>query len=221
MSVSNLNYGISLNKRFVLRHMLSILLQLMHLLLLPFANLVSALHQGHQVTNMTAKVKWYSFTRFQAPRNKNGHSKTNIQVLSEVIIPCIAPGRCKPPLPKYKWGQQGVFPCITKETHHAPALQRDPGSESGAQKTMLSHLGGWFIGWWPISVFAKPPQKRTKIASKWPKEPLHFPDQPFWTTFRWSGKLIILCFVSFKEFGSPKKLVGFYFCLSWKWAASF
>ena len=114
-----------------------------------------------------------------------------------------------------------MFPCITKETHHAPALQRDPGSESGAQKTMLSHLGGWFIGWWPISVFAKPPQKRTKIASKWPKEPLHFPDQPFWTTFRWSGKLIILCFVSFKEFGSPKKLVGFYFRLSWKWAASF
>ena len=118
-----------------------------------------------------------------------------------------------------------MFPCITKETHHAPALQRDPGSESGAQKTMLSHLGapklgvGWLVGEQPISVFATP--KKNQIASKWPKEPLHFPDQPFWTTSRLSGKLIILCFVSFKEFGSPKKLVGFYFRLSWKWAASF
>ena len=114
-----------------------------------------------------------------------------------------------------------MFPCITKETHHAPALQRDPGSESGAQKTMLSHLGGCLIGWWTTHFSFCNPQKRTKIASKWPKEPLHFLDQSFWTTSRLSGKLIILCFVSFKEFGSPKKLVGFYFRLSWKWAASF
>ena len=44
--------------------MLSIVLQLMHLAL-AFANLVKTLHQGHQVTNLNAKVKLYSFTQYQ------------------------------------------------------------------------------------------------------------------------------------------------------------
>ena len=145
MSVSNLNFGISLNKRFVLRLVSSILLQLMHLLLLPFANLVSTLHQGHQVTITNAKVKWYSFTRYQAPGKAEAEMKINIHVLSMVrLFLVLLQEGASLPSPNTNEDKQGVFPCITNAmlVHSKETRFQKRCSENYA----FPMFGSWLIG---------------------------------------------------------------------------
>ena len=78
--------------------------------------------------------------------------KINIHVLSMVrLFLVLLQEGASLPSPNTNEDKQGVFPCITKETRHAP------DSKSGAQKTMLSLCLG--VGWLvkqPISVLQGP-----------------------------------------------------------------